>query len=82
MTEENYSFPVSLKTDQTRKILLFGSFLILLVLWLINTPRVCWENRMQLVMLFATGSLPTRFTLVIVHSLSVPAAQVSIWVFY
>lgn len=38
MTEENYSFPVSLKTDQTRKILLFGSFLILLVLWLINTP--------------------------------------------
>ncbi len=38
MTEESNSFPVSLKTDQTRKIMLFGSFLILIVLWLINTP--------------------------------------------
>ena len=38
MTEESNSFPVSLKTDQTRKILLFGLFLILLVLCLINTP--------------------------------------------
>ena len=38
MTEENNSFPVPLKTDQTRKILLIGVFLILLVLWLINTP--------------------------------------------
>jgi uncharacterized membrane protein len=38
MTEENNSLPISLKTDQTRKILLIGIFLILLVLWLINTP--------------------------------------------
>ena len=38
MTEDNNSFPVPLKTDQTRKILLIGVFLILLVLWLINTP--------------------------------------------
>ena len=38
MIEESNSLPVSVKINQTRKILLIGVFLILLVLWLINTP--------------------------------------------
>ncbi len=38
MIEESNSLPVSVKINQTRKILLIGVFLILLVFWLINTP--------------------------------------------